>query len=211
MSSTKRASKNKSSVQDNNTVVQTWSQTISTRTKKTSSTENAVHNVAESLGKIANNNLSNLETINRCGKKDKASHERNKDQSYSDSNNGNEDDIQENNDKANNSDDEDNNNDDSNNNNGDDVSQSGFSNANSKNQQNEETHNIRNKHKHLHIGLTAGKPLYEDELVCCGRNDTVTIDIQLIKGVLPDLIVVLKFLESYKDLVFNGIICCYFI
>jgi len=37
------------------------------------------------------------------------------------------------------------------------------------------------------------------------------MDVQLIKGVLPDLFAVLKFLESDKDLVFNGIICHYFI
>ena len=55
------------------------------------------------------------------------------------------------------------------------------------------------------------KPSYEDELLCCGRHDTVAMDIQLIKGVLPDLFAVLKFLESDDDLVFNGIICRYFI
>jgi len=55
------------------------------------------------------------------------------------------------------------------------------------------------------------KLLYEDELLCCGRNDMVAMDIQLIKGVLPDLFAVIKFLDSDKDLVFNGIICCYFI
>jgi len=37
------------------------------------------------------------------------------------------------------------------------------------------------------------------------------MDIQLIKGVLPDLFAVLKFLESDDDLAYNGIICCYFI
>jgi len=36
------------------------------------------------------------------------------------------------------------------------------------------------------------------------------MDIQLIKGVLPDLFAVLKFLESNDDLAYNGIICCYF-
>jgi len=39
----------------------------------------------------------------------------------------------------------------------------------------------------------------------------VAMDIQLIKGVLPDLFAVLKFLESDEVLFFNGIICCYFI
>jgi len=37
------------------------------------------------------------------------------------------------------------------------------------------------------------------------------MDIQLIKGVLPDLFAVLKFLESNNDLVYNGTICHYFI
>ncbi len=55
------------------------------------------------------------------------------------------------------------------------------------------------------------KTSYEDELLHCGRNDTVVMDIQLIKGVLPDLFAVLKLLESNKDLIFNGIICHYFI
>jgi len=55
------------------------------------------------------------------------------------------------------------------------------------------------------------KPLYHDDLVNTGRNDTVAMDVQLIKGVLPDLFAVLKFLESDDDLVFNGIICRYFI
>jgi len=50
--------------------------------------------------------------------------------------------------------------------------------------------------------MTVGKPSYEDELLCCGRNDTVAMDIQLIKGVLPDLFVVLKLLENDDDLVF---------
>jgi len=37
------------------------------------------------------------------------------------------------------------------------------------------------------------------------------MDIQLITGVLPDLFAVLRFLESDDDLVYNGIICHYFI
>jgi len=53
--------------------------------------------------------------------------------------------------------------------------------------------------------------LYEEELVRCGRKDTVAMDVQLIKGVLPDLFAVLKFLESDDNLVFDGIICHYFI
>ena len=37
------------------------------------------------------------------------------------------------------------------------------------------------------------------------------MDIQLIKGVLPNLFAILKFLEGNDDLVFNGIICHYFV
>jgi len=134
MSSMKRASKNKASPQDNNTVVQTWNKTNYSKAKRTSSTKNAVQNVVEPLGKIANN---------RHGKKDKASYDRNKDLSNNDSDNENKDDIQQNDDKANNTDDEDDNDDDNNNNNDDedDVSQSGFSNGSTENQQNEETYN----------------------------------------------------------------------
>jgi len=200
MSSTKRASKNKASPQDNNTVVQTQNKTNYTKTKRTSSTKNTVQNVAEPLGKIANN---------RHGKKDKASYDRNKDLSNNDSDNENKDDIQQNDDKANNTDgeDDDDDNDNNNNNDEDDVSQSGFSNGSTENWQNKETHNNRNKHQYSHTGLPAEKLLYEDELVHCRRNNTVAMDVQLIKVVLPDLFAVLKFLESDDDLIFNGIIC----
>jgi len=110
--------------------------------QKTSSTENAVHNVAEPLGKIANNNLGNKETINQHGRKEKASYETKKTYQIVTADK-NEDDIQGKDDKANNSDDDDNNN--NNNNSRDDVSQSGFLNASSDNQQNEETHDISHK------------------------------------------------------------------
>ncbi len=56
-----------------------------------------------------------------------------------------------------------------------------------------------------------GKPEYQEELLKHGQNDSVAMDIQLIKGVLPDLFAVLKFLESNDDLVYNGTICHYFI
>ena len=54
------------------------------------------------------------------------------------------------------------------------------------------------------------KPLYEEELVEYGRSDSVVQDMQLIKGVLPDLFAVLKFLESDDNLVYKGTICHYF-
>jgi len=43
-----------------------------------------------------------------------------------------------------------------------------------------------------------------------GEVTLFAFDMQLIKGVLPDLFAVLKFLESDDDLVFHGIICRYF-
>ncbi len=52
--------------------------------------------------------------------------------------------------------------------------------------------------------------MYEEELLKHGQNDSVAIDVQLIKGVLPDLFAVLKFLEGNNDLAYNGIICHYF-
>jgi len=55
------------------------------------------------------------------------------------------------------------------------------------------------------------KPEYEDELERHGQSDTVAMDVQLIKGVLPDLFAILKFLESNDDWVFDGTICCYFL
>jgi len=44
-----------------------------------------------------------------------------------------------------------------------------------------------------------------------GQNNSVAMEMQLIKGVLPDLFAVLKFLESDDNLVFNSIICHYFV
>jgi len=58
--------------------------------------------------------------------------------------------------------------------------------------------------------ITVCKPLYEEELLKHGQNNSVAINVQLIKGVLPDLFAVLKFLESNDNLAYNGIICCYF-
>jgi len=54
------------------------------------------------------------------------------------------------------------------------------------------------------------KPLYQDELKEHGQTDSVALDMQLIKGVLPDLFAVLKFLEGNDDLVYKGTICHYF-
>jgi len=88
-------------------------------------------------------------------------------------------------------------------------SKSGFSNGSSC---------LQNKSKHYNNQveddsvkqITDCKPLYEEKLLKHGQNDSVAMDIQLIKGVLPDLFAVLKFLESNDDLVYNEIICHYF-
>ena len=54
------------------------------------------------------------------------------------------------------------------------------------------------------------KPLYQDELLVHGWTDSVALDVQLIKGVFPDLFAVLKFFEGNNDLVYKGTICHYF-
>ena len=113
----------------------------------------------------------------------------------------------------------DNQNDDNNNeqNDGDDTSndseaeelRSGFSNG-SMCLQNRIMHSKNCVDENMIKQITVHKPLYEEELLKHGRNDSVAINAQLIKGVLPDLFAVLKFLESNDDLAYNGIICCYF-
>jgi len=91
----------------------------------------------------------------------------------------------------------------------DEISQSGFSNGSSDGRSN------GNKHQKdgdaLIVNEATGKPVYEDDLVLHGQNNSIAMEMQLIKGVLPDLFAVLKFLESDDDLVFNGIICHYFV
>jgi len=202
----KRTSKNKASPQDNNNVIPTWNKTNYSKAKQKSSTKNAVQNLAEPLGKMA--------TVRR-GKKDKNEsdseneNKRNKLHNYNANNteDNNDNERNDNDDDDDDDDDDDNDNDDNNDGDEDDISQSGFSNASTKN----ESYINKNKNQHCQTGLSAKNVLYEDELVQCSRNNTVAMDVQLIKGVLPDLFAVLKFLESDDDLVFNGIICRYFI
>ncbi len=52
--------------------------------------------------------------------------------------------------------------------------------------------------------ITVCKSMYEEELLKHGWNDSVAMDIQLIKGVLPDLFAILKFIESDDSLAYNG-------
>ncbi len=91
----------------------------------------------------------------------------------------------------------------------DNKSRSGFSNGSS-------CHHTKSKHYKNCVEddsakqVTVHKPMYEDELLKHRQNDSIAMDIQLIKGVLPDLFAVLKFLESDDDLAYNRIICHYF-
>jgi len=114
-------------------------------------------------------------------------------------------------------DDEDNNDEDDNNReddkhvpNGDDISNSGFLNGSYDEQHIHTDHNKEKGNQETKQQTTTSKPLYDDELEEYGRSDAVGLDMQFIKGVLPDLFAILKFLESNDDLVFNGTICCYF-
>ena len=88
-------------------------------------------------------------------------------------------------------------------------SRSGFSNGSSCHQNRSKQYNNWVENDSVKQ-ITVCKPFYEEELLKHWRNDSVSVDIQLIKGVLPDLFAVLKFLESDDNLVYNGIICCYF-
>jgi len=104
-------------MQENNTIVQTQNQSISTRTKK-STTDNATHNEAELVHKIAQCNPSNKEIINQFGKKDKVNYTSEKELTDSNSKDESCNDIQDDNDKTNN----DNNNNNRNNDTGDNIS-----------------------------------------------------------------------------------------
>jgi len=109
------------STQENNTVVQTQNQSISTRTKK-STTDNATHNEAELVHKIAQCNPSNKEIINQFGKKDKVKYTSEKELTDSNSRDESGNDIQDDDDKTNNINDDDNNNSNRNNDTGDNIS-----------------------------------------------------------------------------------------
>jgi len=101
-------------------------------------------------------------------------------------------------------------------NNDDNLSNSGFSNASYDEWQNCVDYDEQNNNKQqdetdfMERNTSVEKPLYWDELLVRGRTDTVASDVQLIKGVLPDLFAVLKFLEGDDDLVYKGTICRYF-
>ena len=80
-------------------------------------------------------------------------------------------------------------------NNSDDISNSGFSNG-SYNEQNGLSNNSKQSDGRESTKQTTDKLLYEDKWQEHGRSDAVALDVPFIKGVLPDLFAILKFLES---------------
>jgi len=92
----------------------------------------------------------------------------------------------------------------------DNMSKRGYSNGSDDEQNNNNKYYKQNNEKQLRNHVIAMKPHYEDELEEHRWSDTIAMDVQLIKGVLPNLFAVLKFLKSDDDLVYNGTICCYF-
>jgi len=95
--------------------------------------------------------------------------------------------------------------------NSNDVSKSGFSDESDGEEQTVMNNDDGNNKEHSRQQTNKSKPEYENELERHGWSDTVAMDVQLIKGVLPDLFAILKFLESDDNLVFDGIICHYFL
>jgi len=93
----------------------------------------------------------------------------------------------------------------------DDVSNSGFSNGSCDEQANNTNHDKEMDNRESSQRVCTAKPLYNDELQLYGQSDTIALDVQFIKGVLPDLFAVLKFVKGDEDLVFNRIICHYFL
>ena len=229
MSSSKRNGKSKTSTQENvrdnvdNCTMQTRKQSITTKVTKSRTADNVTQNTGRLVGKIPPSNP------NRRGKKDKSQLEltdSNSSKKGSNDTPGSDDDDDDDDDDDNDDDDDDDNDDDNNNNNnndndninsfkqkrnGDDISQSGFSNGSSEHSTTRKTYKNNDEDDDSLMEQHSAKPLYHNDLVNTGRNNTVAMDVQLIKGVLPDLFAVLKFLEGDDDLVFNGIICRYFI
>jgi len=169
------------------------------KARKDTATDNSMHNTARLLGKISqgathnNDTSTDQEAIGNVKRKGNVAWKQ-IDSSDDDNNNiSNEKSDGERERKIDNS---------------DNVSNSSFSNGSY-----DERNSVSNKSKQSNdresIRRTTDKPFYED-VQEHWRSDTVAFDMQLIKGVLPDLFAVLKFLESDDDLVFNGIIHHYF-
>ena len=217
MSLAKRNSRNKSGNHESsedtseNVAVQTRHQSNTARSKKDSGTGHSNRSADKIIGKIAqttttNSRANNEKTRNSVQQKAVNNVDDEDDDDDDDDDNDNNNNRSDNNKLRSNCNEKRRGNDDSDD---DEISQSGFSNGSSDERSNGNKHqkdgdeSITNK--------ATGKPTYEDDLVIHGRNDSVAMETQLIKGVLPDLFAVLKFLESDDDLVFNGIICRYFL
>jgi len=170
------------------------------KARKDTATDNSMHNAARLLGKISrgaihnNNTSTDQEAIGNVKRKGNVAQKQIDSLDDDNDNSCNEKSDGERERKIDNS---------------DNVSNSGFSNG-SYDEQNSVSNKSKQSNDRESIRRTTDKPFYEDELQEHGRSDTVAFDMQLIKGVLPDLFAVLKFLESNDDLVFNGIICRYF-
>jgi len=199
--------KNNINVTDKNEKIatQTQNQSVATRSKNDTTVDNNTCNAAMLLGKIAQSTIHSRDIVDNCGNRETMKNpvQRKPVEEDEDDDDDNDDD------KA---DDNNNENEDDNNNSNDEISENGFSDGSS------ETHNAMAKYNNRKpdddnsiTRFNVRKQSYADELLLHGRNDSVAMDIQLIKGVLPDIFAVLKILESNDDLVSNRIICRYFI
>jgi len=230
MSSKKRTNKRQSLTNDSITNARNSSEEYVAKSRKQSTdatVDYSTCNAARLLGKIAQgkgNPNGNMTTRDTRRKSNNSSTTR---LQHSTRNNDNSEEEEEDENKnaknANDEDEENDNNEDEQNgnvdeednaNDNDQVSNSGFSNGSDEEQDHSDTEN--DKRKSSKRGENGSdrrhktKPIYEEELQEYGRTDSVAQDIQLIKGVLPDLFAVLKFLECDDDLVYKGTICRYF-
>jgi len=139
-----------------NSAVQTQNQSIPARTKKDTTIDNEAWNAGKLLSKIAQCNP------NQCGKKDKTVHAMQKEFAESDSSEKSVDDTQDDGDKDDGSDDDDNNNNYQKRSNVDDISQSGFSNANSKHTKTRDASNNDHEDNDLLTQVMAAKPRWVD-------------------------------------------------
>jgi len=166
------------------------------RTQQDMTNDNRMHNAARLLGKISQGVIHNSEDNTRTDQETRTNVRRNnfasailKEQLDDD-----EDDDDKEDEDVHNS---------------DDVLNSGFSNG-IYNEQHSNTDHSREKDNHkTNQQTTNAKPFY-DELEEYRRSNAIALDMQFIKGMLPDLFAKLNFFESKDDLVFNGTICCYF-
>jgi len=208
MSSQKRTTRKKSSGKESNVretnesnALRTRKQSDFVRKKQDVIADNATRNAAKTLGTIARGTVDSSDDDYE-DKRDKTKRRRNKDCSKH---------REEVDYEVDNEDDDDDNGKECHYANNNDISKSGFSDESDGEEQSVTNNDDVNNKEHSRRQTNDSRPEYEDELERHGRSDTVAMDVQLIKGVLPELFAVLKFLESDDDLVFDGIICRYFL